>query len=128
MAFSVTVLGLLIGAIAFVISLVRDRLYGQDLSDLQFVAGRMLDARELTPRSRPAAAAAAAPPRTFVTPHAVAAATAPATRWKGWSTSSTSASSSRSPSCSPRSPRSNLSSLLTPETSPSTERGPTGRR
>jgi biopolymer transport protein ExbB/TolQ len=41
-AFSVTVLGLLIGAIAFVISLVRDRLYGQDLSDLQFVAARLL--------------------------------------------------------------------------------------
>lgn len=41
-AFSVTVLGLLIGAVAFVISLVRDRLYGQDLSDLQFVAGRLL--------------------------------------------------------------------------------------
>jgi len=37
-AFSVTVLGLLIGAIAFAISLVRDRLYGQDLSDLEFVA------------------------------------------------------------------------------------------
>ncbi|HVW47656.1 MAG TPA: MotA/TolQ/ExbB proton channel family protein [Solirubrobacterales bacterium] len=41
-AFSVTVLGLLIGAVAFVISLVRDRLYGQDLSDLEFVAGRIL--------------------------------------------------------------------------------------
>jgi biopolymer transport protein ExbB/TolQ len=41
-AFSVTVLGLLIGAVAFVISLVRDRLYGQDLSDLEFVAGRLL--------------------------------------------------------------------------------------
>lgn len=41
-AFSITVLGLLIGAVAFVISLVRDRLYGQDLSDLQFVAGRLL--------------------------------------------------------------------------------------
>lgn len=44
-AFSVTVLGLLIGAVAFVISLVRDRLYGQDLSDLQFVAGRLLGPR-----------------------------------------------------------------------------------
>jgi biopolymer transport protein ExbB/TolQ len=44
-AFSVTVVGLLIGAIAFVISLVRDRLYGQDLSDLEFVAGRLLGAR-----------------------------------------------------------------------------------
>jgi biopolymer transport protein ExbB/TolQ len=37
-AFSVTVLGLLIGAVAFAISLVRDRLYAQDLSDLEFVA------------------------------------------------------------------------------------------
>jgi biopolymer transport protein ExbB/TolQ len=37
-AFSVTVLGLLIGAIAFSISLVRDRLYAQDLSDLEYVA------------------------------------------------------------------------------------------
>lgn len=44
-AFSVTVLGLLIGAVAFVISLVRDRLYGQDLSDLEFVAGRLLGPR-----------------------------------------------------------------------------------
>jgi biopolymer transport protein ExbB/TolQ len=40
-AFSVTVIGLLIGAIAFAISLVRDRLYGQDLSDLEFVANRL---------------------------------------------------------------------------------------
>jgi biopolymer transport protein ExbB/TolQ len=40
-AFSVTVLGLLIGAVAFALSLVRDRLYGQDLSDLEFVASRL---------------------------------------------------------------------------------------
>jgi biopolymer transport protein ExbB/TolQ len=40
-AFSVTVLGLLIGAIAFSLSLVRDRLYGQDISDLEFVANRL---------------------------------------------------------------------------------------
>jgi biopolymer transport protein ExbB/TolQ len=40
-AFSVTVLGLLIGAVAFGISLVRDRLYGQDLSDLEYVAAAM---------------------------------------------------------------------------------------
>jgi biopolymer transport protein ExbB/TolQ len=40
-AFSVTVIGLLIGAVAFGISLVRDRLYGQDLSDLEFVANRL---------------------------------------------------------------------------------------
>ncbi len=37
-AFSVTVLGLLIGAVAFAIALVRDRLYAQDLSDLEYVA------------------------------------------------------------------------------------------
>jgi len=37
-AFSVTVVGLLIGAVAFAVSLVRDRLYAQDLSDLEYVA------------------------------------------------------------------------------------------
>lgn len=37
-AFSVTVLGLLVGAIAFALSLYRDRVYGQDLSDLEYVA------------------------------------------------------------------------------------------
>jgi biopolymer transport protein ExbB/TolQ len=36
-AFSITVLGLLVGAIAFAISLVRDRLYSQDLSDLEYL-------------------------------------------------------------------------------------------
>jgi biopolymer transport protein ExbB/TolQ len=40
-AFSITVLGLLIGAAAFVISLVRDRLYAQDLSDLRFIAATL---------------------------------------------------------------------------------------
>ncbi|HVF80120.1 MAG TPA: MotA/TolQ/ExbB proton channel family protein [Solirubrobacteraceae bacterium] len=40
-AFSVTVLGLLIGAVAFAISLVRDRLYAQDLSDLEFVVASL---------------------------------------------------------------------------------------
>jgi biopolymer transport protein ExbB/TolQ len=40
-AFSVTVLGLLVGAVAFGVSLVRDRLYGQDLSDLEYVATRL---------------------------------------------------------------------------------------
>lgn len=37
-AFSVTVLGLFVGAIAFAVSLVRDSMYGQDFSDLEFVA------------------------------------------------------------------------------------------
>lgn len=36
-AFSVTVAGLLIGMIAFAISLVRDRLYAQDYSDVEYV-------------------------------------------------------------------------------------------
>jgi biopolymer transport protein ExbB/TolQ len=36
-AFSVTVLGLLIGGLAFVISIVRDRFYSQDISDLEYL-------------------------------------------------------------------------------------------
>jgi biopolymer transport protein ExbB/TolQ len=42
-AFSVTVLGLLVGAIAFGISLARDRIYGQDYSDLEYVASVLTD-------------------------------------------------------------------------------------
>ncbi len=41
-AFSVTVTGLLIGAVAFVISLTRDRLYGQDFSDAEYLASAVL--------------------------------------------------------------------------------------
>jgi biopolymer transport protein ExbB/TolQ len=52
-AFSVTVLGLLIGAVAFAISLVRDRLYGQDLSDLEFVAATLAPESELGPGAGP---------------------------------------------------------------------------
>lgn len=40
-AFSVTVLGLLIGALAFSVSLVRDRLYAQDLSDMESIASEL---------------------------------------------------------------------------------------
>jgi biopolymer transport protein ExbB/TolQ len=40
-AFSVTVLGLLIGAVAFAVSLVRDRLYAQDLSDLEYIVAAL---------------------------------------------------------------------------------------
>jgi biopolymer transport protein ExbB/TolQ len=42
-AFSVTVVGLLIGAVAFGLSLSRDRMYSQDLSDLQYVAAVLTD-------------------------------------------------------------------------------------
>jgi biopolymer transport protein ExbB/TolQ len=44
-AFSVTVVGLLIGAVAFGLSLSRDRMYGQDLSDLEYVAAIISDPR-----------------------------------------------------------------------------------
>lgn len=40
-AFSVTVAGLLVGAFAFGISLIRDRLYAQDYSDVEYVAARL---------------------------------------------------------------------------------------
>ena len=46
-AFSVTVLGLLIGAVAFGLSLYRDRMYGQDLSDLEYVTAVISDPREI---------------------------------------------------------------------------------
>jgi biopolymer transport protein ExbB/TolQ len=36
-AFSVTVIGLLIGGLAFVISILRDRFYSQDISDLEYL-------------------------------------------------------------------------------------------
>ena len=42
LAFSITIIGLMIGAVAFGISLVRDRLYGQDLSDLEYMVA-MID-------------------------------------------------------------------------------------
>ena len=47
-------LGLLVGAVAFGISLVRDRLYAQDLSDLEFVAAASLEERmtRVTPRAQ----------------------------------------------------------------------------
>ncbi len=36
-AFSVTVLGLLIGGVSFVVSIVRDRMYSQDISDMEYL-------------------------------------------------------------------------------------------
>ncbi|MGH2893454.1 MAG: MotA/TolQ/ExbB proton channel family protein [Solirubrobacteraceae bacterium] len=54
-AFSVTVVGLLIGAVAFGLSLSRDRLYGQDLSDLEYLAAIVSDTRGgASPRTVPA--------------------------------------------------------------------------
>jgi biopolymer transport protein ExbB/TolQ len=45
LAFSVTVLGLLVGVVAFGLSLFRDRLYGQGFSDLEYVAAVLTDER-----------------------------------------------------------------------------------
>lgn len=42
-AFGVTVVGILIGLVAYGLSLVRDRLYAQDHSDLEYVAARLWD-------------------------------------------------------------------------------------
>jgi biopolymer transport protein ExbB/TolQ len=55
-AFSVTVAGLMVGAIAFGISLVRDRLYGQDFSDVEYVASKLAPGVALTPAPATAAA------------------------------------------------------------------------
>jgi biopolymer transport protein ExbB/TolQ len=41
-AFSVTVAGLLVGAIAFAVSLVRDRMYDQDYSDVEYVNAQLV--------------------------------------------------------------------------------------
>jgi biopolymer transport protein ExbB/TolQ len=45
LAFSVTVVGLLIGAVAYGLSLSRDNMYGQELSDLEYVAAEVNDPR-----------------------------------------------------------------------------------
>lgn len=71
-AFSVTVVGLLIGAVAFGLSLSRDRMYSQDLSDLQYLAAVITD-----PRSTGGATSSPLPP----TPEP--ARTAPATHSTG---------------------------------------------
>ena len=65
-AFSVTVLGLMVGAIAFAISLVRDRLYGQDFSDLEYVAAQLAPGVTLTPT--PATTSPATPTATAKSP------------------------------------------------------------
>jgi hypothetical protein len=53
-AFSVTVAGLLIGMVAFAVSLIRDRLYSQDFSDVEYVRAAL--AGKVPPPAPPAAA------------------------------------------------------------------------
>jgi biopolymer transport protein ExbB/TolQ len=62
-AFSVTVAGLLIGMIAFAVSLVRDRLYAQDFSDVEYAQSAL--AGKVPPVAAPAPAQAdgAKPPQ-----------------------------------------------------------------
>ncbi len=56
-AFSVTVLGLLVGGLAFIVSIVRDRMYSQDISDMEYLlellegqGGRLQAGRRLSKR------------------------------------------------------------------------------
>lgn len=44
-AFGVTVVGLLVGALAFTVSLLRDRVYAHDYSDLEYAAARLTPER-----------------------------------------------------------------------------------
>jgi biopolymer transport protein ExbB/TolQ len=55
-AFSVTVAGLLVGAVAYAVSLVRNRIYDQDYSDVEYVAATLARDGALPP------APSAAPP------------------------------------------------------------------
>ena len=57
-AFSVTVAGLLVGMVAFAVSLIRDRLYAQDFSDVEYVAAAL--ERDIPPSDGKAPAATAA--------------------------------------------------------------------
>ena len=60
-AFSVTVAGLLVGMIAFAVSLVRDRLYAQDYSDVEYIlAGLSNEPIHPSPKAPPTGEAKAA--------------------------------------------------------------------
>lgn len=52
-AFGVTVAGLLTGALAFGVSLIRDRLYAQDFSDVEFAAANLAPDKHLAPHLVP---------------------------------------------------------------------------
>jgi biopolymer transport protein ExbB/TolQ len=59
-AFSVTVAGLLVGMIAFAVSLVRDRLYAQDYSDVEYVLAGLGGPIHPSPKAPPTGDAKAA--------------------------------------------------------------------
>lgn len=60
-AFSVTVAGLFIGMLAFGVSLIRDRLYAQDFSDVEYVAAGLEGAIPASGQQPPATAQQPAP-------------------------------------------------------------------
>jgi biopolymer transport protein ExbB/TolQ len=75
-AFSVTVAGLLVGMVAFAVSLVRDRLYAQDFSDVEYVSAALEHDIPASDGKGPQAATAQAP-STAQTPLVAPAAAAP---------------------------------------------------
>jgi len=48
-AFGVTVAGILIGALAFAVSLIRDRIYAQDFSDVEYAAANLSPEKQIRP-------------------------------------------------------------------------------
>lgn len=72
LAFSITVLGILIGVLALALSLFRERLYGQDFSDLEYVAAILTDdgsaAASIPPPTPPAPPSATSPTSTTTAP------------------------------------------------------------
>lgn len=68
LAFSITVLGILVGALALGLSLVRERLYGQDFSDLEYVAAILTDDGSTAATSTPRPALPTTPPPSFANP------------------------------------------------------------
>jgi len=67
-AFSVTVAGLLIGAVAYSVSLVRNRIYDQDYSDVEYMAAALAGAPAGTAPSPPAGTAHVHAPQEAIVP------------------------------------------------------------
>jgi biopolymer transport protein ExbB/TolQ len=76
-AFAITVVGVLVGLVAFTVALIRERYYTRDLADLEFLREVRGDAAVLTPASVPQPSAAA-PAHTAATDQPVAASAATA--------------------------------------------------
>ncbi len=77
-AFSVTVAGLLVGMIAFAISLVRDRLYAQDYSDVEYILAGLGGPIHPSPKAPPTGDAKAAATEVAQSPPPAAPPAAPA--------------------------------------------------